>query len=94
MKSILEAIKLYPQEFIDTLEARANTTPNETNRINHLALQHAIVVEDWQHVEEVILDPWYHKPLGGVIFCLDRYSDTDNTVWKEVVKLFKEGKIV
>lgn len=94
MKSILEAIKLYPQEFIDTLEARANTTPNEFNRDNHNVMITAIASKDWQQVQETITDSWYQKPLEGVIFCLDRYSDIDNTVWKEVVKLFKEGKMV
>lgn len=92
MNSILEAIKLYPQEFIDTLEARANTTPNETNRINHLALQHAIAVKDWQHVGEVILDPWYHKPLEGVVFCLN--MDYDFSEKNKIINLFKEEKFV
>ena len=30
MNTILDAIKLYPQDFIDTLKVRAETTPNST----------------------------------------------------------------
>lgn len=36
----------------------------------------------------------YSKPLEGVIFCLDTYSEIDNNVWRKIVNLFEEGKIV
>lgn len=81
MKTILEAIKLYPQKFIDTLQRRADTTPSEVNRENHLSLVSYIEQEDDLCIVLQLLDPTYYNPLEGVIFCLERYSGIDKDVW-------------
>ena len=94
MKTILEAIQQYPDQFIDTINARAATTPSEDNRFNHLIMSSLIREEDWYEVAPRLLHSSYRKPLKGVIFCLDTYSEIDNTVWHEIVNLFEEGKIV
>ena len=38
MKTILEAIQTYPDQFISTCRARANTTPSSENKTNHLSV--------------------------------------------------------
>ncbi|CAL9966464.1 hypothetical protein VPHF99_0113 [Vibrio phage F99] len=94
MKTILEAIQQYPDQFIDTINARANTTPSETNKFNHLMMSSLIQKQNWYTVSERLSHNNYRKPLEGVIFCLDTYSEIDNTTWHEIVNLFEEGKIV
>lgn len=94
MNTILEAIQQYPEQFISTCRARANTTPSEENRTNHLVLSIAVNLEAWDQVEEILNIPSYRKPLEGVVFCLDTYSEIDRHVWSQIVDLFKEGKVV
>ncbi len=94
MKTLLEAIQAHPYKFISTLEARADTTPSPDNKFAHESMACYIYLNHWDEVEKLILDPMYRKPLEGVVFCLDRYSDIDNTVWHQVVDLFNEGKFV
>ncbi len=94
MKTLLEAIQTYPEQFISTLEARADTTPCEANKTNHLFMAHWIKMEMWDCMEELLTDTMYRKPLEGVTFCLDRYSDIDNNVWHQIVDLFNEEKFV
>ena len=94
MKTILEAIQQYPEQFISTCRARANTTPSEENKSNHLLMALNIASGDWSRVEHLLNHKGYCKPLEGVIFCLDTYSEIDNIVWHEIVNLFEEGKIV
>ncbi len=94
MKTLLEAIQTYPEQFISTLEARADTTPCEDNKTNHLYLCCYISLNLWKEVEHLILKLEYRKPLEGVVFCLDRYSDIDNNVWHQIVDLFNEEKFV
>lgn len=92
MKTLLEAIKQYPEEFISTCKARANTTPSQTNRFNHLSLSLAIKLEDWDSVSEILLESGYRKPLEGVVFCLN--MDYDHSTKSEIIDLFNEGKLV
>ena len=94
MKTILEAIQQYPEQFISTCRARANTTPSSENKTNHLSVAMFIKMEEWEAVSSMITSNAYRKPLDGVIFCLDTYSEIDNAVWHEIVNLFEEGKIV
>ena len=94
MKTILEAIQQYPDQFIDTINARANTTPSEANKINHRFLSHWIKMEMWNLVGELLEDPLYHSPLSGVITCLTRYSDMERETFWEIFELLEEGKIV
>ncbi len=94
MKTLLEAIQQYPDQFISTLEARANTTPNPTNRSVHLTLADCIDLRMWNEVEDIIQLVKYRKPFEGVIYCLDSYSEIDNTVWHEVVDLFEQERFV
>lgn len=92
MKTVLEAIQQYPQQSIDTLKARAERTPSSDNRINHLLMAVFISDGDWEEVSNLLQDPWYQKPLEGVIYCLDRYSDIDNNVWRQIVEVFEKGE--
>ena len=94
MKTILEAIQQYPEQFIDTINARANTTPSETNRFNHLIMASLIREEDWYEVVPRLLHSSYRKPLEGVVTCLTRYSDMEHETFWEIFELFEEGKIV
>lgn len=74
MKSILEAIKKFPNEFMATASARSITTPSEINKRNHIALQQAIFKKDWDSVKEIITEPTYYNALNGVVYCLGHYS--------------------
>lgn len=94
MKTLLEAIQQYPEQFISTLKARASTTPSEANKANHTMLSIFIKSESWHKVEDMIQWPDYRKPLGGVIFCLNVYSEIDHKVWNEIVDLFNQEKFV
>jgi len=94
MKTLLEAIQQYPEPFISTLQARANTTPNPTNRSLHLTLADCIELHMWVEVEDIIQLQKYRKPLEGVVYCLDRYSEIDNNVWHQIVDLFEQEKFV
>lgn len=94
MKTLLEAIQTYPEQFISTLQARADTTPSDTNREIHLHMADMIMLGNWVTVRERLFDIDYRKPLEGVVFCLDRYSDIDNNVWHQIVELFNEEKFV
>ena len=94
MKTILEAIQQYPDQFIDTINARANTTPNEFNKANHQVLAQWIKMEMWNPVGELLEDPMYYLPLEGVLACLTRYSDMEREAFWEIFELFEEGKIV
>ncbi len=94
MKTLLEAIQTYPEQFISTLYARADTTHSEVNRMTHETLADSIELGLWENVEDIIQLGNYRKPLEGVIFCLDRYSDIDNNVWHQIVDLFNEEKLV
>lgn len=94
MNTILDAIKLYPQQFINTCYARSQSTPSPINKNNHLFLAQKIKENDWEMVEDRLTRAAYSKPLKGVIFCLERYSDIPNPVWHEIVKIYEEGKLV
>lgn len=94
MKTLLEAIQQYPDQFISTLQARANTTHSETNKANHKMLSIFIKSESWHKVEDMIQQPVYLKPFNGVIYCLDRYSEIDNKAWHQIVDLFEQEKFV
>ena len=94
MKTLLEAIQQYPDQFISTLQARANTSPNPINESVHLTLADCIDMRMWNEVVDIIQLQKYRKPLEGVIYCLDRYSEIDNKVWHEIVDLFEQEKFV
>jgi len=94
MNTILDAIKMYPQQFIDTCYVRSQTTHNKDNAFLQLLMIEFIKYERWVGVEGMLSGKTYLKPLEGVIFCLERYSDIDNETWHEIVKLFEEGKLV
>jgi hypothetical protein len=94
MNTILDAIKMYPQQFIDTCYVRSQSTPSPLNKNNHLFLAEKIKENDWGMVEDKLTRAAYSKLLKGVILCLERYSDIDNETWHEIVKLYEEGKLV
>lgn len=94
MKTLLEAIQQYTDQFISTLQARANTTYSNTNKGLHLLMNTHIVHEDWDSVKGLLMDEWYHKPLKGVVYCLDTYSEIEREVWFNIVELFENGDIV
>lgn len=64
MKTILEAIKIYNEEFIDTLQHRAETTPSALNKENHLSLISYIEQRDTHNIGLLLLDEWYQKTFG------------------------------
>lgn len=95
MKTLLEAIQQYPEHFISTCKARADLeTPCENNRTTHTCM--AILIEEkaWEGVDILLQRDYYQKPLEGVIFCLPRYSNIDQSSWGQIVNLFEEGKLV
>lgn len=94
MKTIFEAIKKFPNQFKSTVCARFLSTPNITNAKNHNLLAMAIELEDWDSVKTILELDVYRKPLEGVVYCLETYSDIDNKDWLYIVELFEENKIV
>lgn len=55
----------------------------------------AIKLQLWdEEVLQLLNEPFYRKPLEGVIFCLERYSEMDKDVWFEITKLWEGGKLV
>jgi len=94
MNTLLEAIQKHPEAFISTLEARAMTTPSQQNKDNHTCLSVFIKYDNWDSVQQILLDYDYRKPLEGVVYCLSRYSGIDNSVWNKIVNIYEEGKLV
>lgn len=74
MNTLLAAIQAYPERFMDTLERRADTTPNPVNFENHLKFLAAIEEQDWGRVVRLISLPEYQKPLQGVVLCLNHFG--------------------
>lgn len=93
MNTLLDAIKLYPAQFINTLNSRARTTPSEVNKSNHMLLALNIEAGHWDRVEHILNLPQYQQPLEGVVYCLSNYSDIEGEVWYNIVDLFKQGKL-
>ena len=94
MKTVLEAIKIYPEEFISTLDARSQTTPSRLKKGNHELMIELIKGEVWDVVSHLIQLPVYTKPFEGVIYCLERYSNIDKELWCAIVDLYRDGKFV
>jgi hypothetical protein len=92
MKTLLEAIKQYPEEFIDTCLHRADTTPSEYNKVNHSFMAHWVKMGMWGLVSDLLVDPLYRKPLEGVVFCLN--MDYDYSIKSKIIELFEGGKLV
>lgn len=90
MKTLLDAIKKYPQIWIDTLEMRSGTTPSFTNKTKHQMLLSAIFLCEWDIVESILADEHYRKPLEGVVACLNRYNDFDNETFHSIIELHKQ----
>lgn len=91
--NVLEAIKAQPKHFILTCLARSKTTPNHTNRVNHLEMADAINTKNWIKVEDLLLSDVYRKPLDGVVYCLSQYSDIDSETHLVIVDLFVDNKL-
>ncbi len=94
MKTILEAIQQYPEQFIDTCRARASTTPNVINKSMHLQMAIAIECKLFNKLKSLLEVSEYQKPLDGVITCLTQYSDMDHETFWKIFELLEEGKIV
>lgn len=90
MKTLLEAIQEHEATFIHTLQHRQFTSTS--NKEAHQKVIDAINLKDWDVVSECLLDPWYRKPLEGVVFCLK--LDYDYSVKSEIIDLFNEGRFV
>ncbi|MGL4521459.1 MAG: hypothetical protein ACRCWQ_02740 [Bacilli bacterium] len=94
MESVLEAIKTLKPEFISTIHCRSMTTPSERNRRNHQDLMLAVMKEKWGDVTRIITLPEYHEPLGGVVYCLQSYSDIKSADWHKICSLYENGDIL
>ncbi len=94
MKTILDYIKEYPEEFIASAERRADTTPSELNRKNHYKFTKCIYKGDWAGLKELLSDEEYTKPLEGVILCLNQYTDLDINICIVIHNNFKEGNLL
>ena len=90
MKTLLEAIQKHEASFIHTLQHRQFTSTSNVEL--HQKMIEAIDLKDWNTVAECLLDPWYRKPLEGVVFCLK--LDYDFSEKNKIVELFNEGKFV
>ncbi len=77
-------IKENYEDFLESSQKRCDTSIG--NKELHYAMIIALTVKDWQHVEELLLDPWYHKPLQGVILCMN----SDSTVIGQMLELLGE----
>ena len=68
----------YNSSIIRQLTSQANKTLHELMILE-------IDNKDWQHVAELLENKFYHKPLEGVIFCMEVDLDTKqnmlNTLW-------------
>lgn len=93
MLTVLEAIKKYPDQFEITILARSRTTPSDQNRANHLALALAISYKAWDAVKSILDDPKYHRPLEGVIYCLNMHSIIDSAVHQVIIDMYSHGFI-
>lgn len=94
MNTIFEAIQKFPNQFKSTVCCRSKSTPSLTNAKNHNLLSMAIELEDWDSVKVILELDVYRKPLEGVVYCLETYSDIDSEDWLYIVGLFEENKIV
>lgn len=68
---IIELLKLIQQHtdlFADSVARRMETSTG--NKKAHAQMLEFLSEEDWEGVEGMLREAWYHKPLDGVICCL------------------------
>lgn len=82
MMQLIVSIKQFPARYIHTIRSRSYTTPNATNRMNHLLLISAIENEQWEQVHVILSTPSYKRPLHGVLCCLN-FLDYDESFTPE-----------
>lgn len=90
MKTLLEAIQNHRETFTHTLQHRQFTSVSNVEL--HQKMIDAVESEDWETVSECLVDPWYRKPLEGVVYCLK--LEYDYTIKSEIIDLFNEGKFL
>ena len=57
-----------------TVQSRQSTSTG--NKDGHQKVLNALRDEDIESLEEALYDPWYfHKPLDGVIYCMDTSAE-------------------
>lgn len=94
MNSILDAIKQYPEAFIQTARSRANTSPSHMNRTNHIKLVNAIREQNWDEVSEIITNPYYYRAFEGVVHCLGLYGGLEHDQLYPILMLHENGMII
>lgn len=84
MKTALDAIKKFPDEFCYAAESRSSTTPLLENKINHNELYSAILLAKlsgkWGDVEGVITRENYQKAFKRLVWCLPLEFEDKNAV--------------
>ncbi len=90
MNNLLDAIKKHRSLFISTISVRQSTSSG--NKDLHQWMKTYIQYRDWEGVAEVLRNPYYRKPLGGVVFCLNKYKDLTFEEFDQIVTFYEEGK--
>ncbi len=93
MKTIFEYIKQYPEAFMDSDLRRSHTSPSDINVSNHKLFIQCIEQEQWNDLELLINSSEYRSPLGGVVVCLNKFSDLPSEVCVEIYDSWLEGEI-
>lgn len=96
MNTVLDYIKTYPSDFAYGVKMRQLTSVS--NKELHQEMLDAIDNKDWDKVTECMQNPWYTKPLEGVIICMDFVEDDDFDFEKPSIKTdlyetFLNGKL-
>ena len=92
---LMDVIREFPNEFINTCHGRAGTTPSIENRKNHLNLAYCIENERWDHAAVIVSHPEYRRPLNGVVICLMTYGNSiPRDVYHQAIEFEREGKLI
>ena len=62
-----------------TVQSRQSTSTG--NKDGHQKVLNALMDKDIEALEEALYDPWYfHKPLNGVIYCMNIPAEDKQTI--------------
>lgn len=69
MDKLIELIKQNKDCFFNSVSNRMYTSV--ANKDKHAMVLAALSMCNYRLLEELFLDRWYHKPLEGVIYCME-----------------------
>lgn len=78
VSKLLQLIKDNEAGFLQSTKRRMETSLG--NKHYHESMGFFLVKRDYRAIEEMLTDSWYHKPLEGVILCMNTHCGTEYNV--------------